>query len=66
MSGRRFAGRLFPENTAKAAVGMYLSGPYVAGDTYTEFPGVGTLLAVRRPAASTPMPTTPAAPPTCC
>ncbi|MEZ4559847.1 MAG: branched-chain amino acid ABC transporter substrate-binding protein [Caldilineaceae bacterium] len=29
----------FPENTGEAAVGMYLSGPYVAGDTYSEFLG---------------------------
>lgn len=29
----------FPENTGESAIGMYLSGPYVAGDAYTEFLG---------------------------
>lgn len=29
----------FPENTGESAVGMYLSGPFVAGDVYTEFLG---------------------------
>ncbi len=27
----------FPENTGAASSGMYLSGPYVAGDAYSEF-----------------------------
>jgi branched-chain amino acid transport system substrate-binding protein len=27
----------FPEATGEASVGMYLSGPYVSGDAYTEF-----------------------------
>lgn len=27
----------FPENTGEAALGMYLSGPYVAGDAYNAF-----------------------------
>lgn len=27
----------FPENTGEASVGMYLSGPYLAGDAYNEF-----------------------------